>query len=148
VNASRLLKRQKRHIEAPAALRVECRTNRVQRPRHAAIHSRCLRGLGLVERTSSQIYVRRIGNWMDAMHDARCSRWTLFRNSHPCMNFQEEEFTTESHNVHGIRNVSFFGRKKKRFKCGKKNVPTRHGIKHRISLFYAGYCSYTIPSTG
>ncbi len=122
MNASRLLKRQKRHIEAPAALRVECRTNRLQRPRHAAIHSRCLRGLGLVERTSSQIYVRRIRNWMDAMHDARCSRWTLFRNSHPCMNFQEEEFTTESHRttytafetclfLDGKRNVSNVVRK-------------------------------------
>ena len=62
MNASRLLKRQKIHIEAPAALRVECRTNQVQRPRHPAIRSRNLRGLrGLVERTSSQIICSK--NW-------------------------------------------------------------------------------------
>jgi hypothetical protein len=78
VNASRLLKRQKRHIEAPSALRVEYRTNQVQRPRHLAIHSRGLRGLALVERTSSQVYIRTIGNWMDAMQDAHYSRCTLF----------------------------------------------------------------------
>jgi len=93
VNASRLLKRRKRHIEAPAAFRVECRTNQVQRPRHPAIHSRDVRGLALVERTTPQIYIRdvrvlalvertsfeiRIGNWRDAMHDGRYSRMTLF----------------------------------------------------------------------